>query len=405
MDGEAAPTAPDGSGPAGASDGASRGGVWTDEAMWQAFAARDRAADGQFVVGVRTTGIYCRPSCPARRPLRAHVAFFADPDAAEAAGLRPCRRCRPEGVRRDRAAVAQAAALIARAAGLGERVALADLAAAVGYAPHHFQRVFARAVGISPAAYGRHLRARRWEEVLDGNRGKADGGGAEKPGRTRRGSGTGGGNGEGAGRVTDMIYEAGYGGASGAYAEAHGRLGMTPATRRDGGAGEDIRFAVVPSSLGALLVAATDKGVCRIAFDEDEAALRARFPQARLLPPDAAFADLAAQVVAAVDDPARGADLPLDVRGTAFRQAVWAALRAIPPGETRSYADLAAAAGRPRAVRAAGTACGANELAVLIPCHRAVRSDGGLGGYAYGLDRKRALLARESAAGDADGEG
>lgn len=362
---------------AGRPDPTGTGGVpspWSGDSAWQAFVRRDRNADGRFVVGVRSTGIYCRPSCPARRPKRDGVVFFADGAAARQAGYRACRRCRPDEARRDSVAVAQAARALAECVARGEKVTLAGLAASVGYAPHHFQRLFLRAVGVSPAAYARQLRAARLEQVLE----------------------------QGGSSVTEAIYEAGYGGASGAYGEAGRRLGMTPGARRRGGAGERIRFAVVDSALGALLVAASERGLCRIAFDEDEAALRAHYPEAELVPPDAAFAAQVARVVAAVDDPARAADadLPLDVRGTAFRQAVWAALRAIPPGETRSYAELAAAAGRPQAVRAAGSACGANALAVLIPCHRAVRSDGGLGGYAYGLERKRALLEREADGAD-----
>lgn len=336
------------------------------DAAWAAFLRRDRAADGRFVVAVRSTGIYCRPSCPARRPRRDGVDFFATGAQARQAGYRACKRCLPDDERRDRRAVDAALRLIARRE---ERLSLEELAGAVGYAPHHFQRLFKRLVGVSPAAYGRQLRAGRLERALA----------------------------QGEESMTGTIYEAGYGTASGAYRDAAERLGMTPRARRAGGAGERIRFAVTPTSLGPMLVAATDRGLCRISFDEDEAALRAHFPQAEIVPPDAAFAALAERVVALVDDPARAAaaDLPLDVRGTAFQQAVWAALRAIPPGETRSYTEIAAAAGRPKAVRAAGSACGDNALAVLIPCHRVLRGDGGLGGYAYGLERKKALLARE----------
>lgn len=334
------------------------------EAAWRAFERRDRASDGSFFVAVRTTGIYCKPSCPARRPLRRNVLFYRDGAAARAAGFRPCQRCRPDEVARDRQAVEQAIAVLEAS----ERLpALAELAAQVGYAPHHFQRLFTRDVGVSPAAYGRALRARRLGDALDGP-----------------------------GRITDAIYDAGYEAPSRAYADARDRLGMSPGAWRKGGEGATIRYAVTDSSLGSMLVAATDKGLCRIAFDEDEAALRARFPRARILPGDAAFAALVDDVVALVDDPARMTQLPVDVAGTAFQQAVWAALRAIPPGETRSYAQIAAAIGRPGAVRAAGSACGDNGLAVLVPCHRVVRADGTLGGYAYGLERKKALLARES---------
>jgi len=336
----------------------------SEEAALAAFDARDRRMDGRFVVAVRTTRIYCKPSCPARRPRRENIELMTDGGAARAAGYRPCKRCRPDEVGRDRTAIDRALAILEQSE---TAPALAALAAAVGYAPHHFQRLFTRDVGVSPAAYARALRARRLGDALAQTE-----------------------------RVTDAIYDAGYEAPSRAYADAQARLGMSPSAWRDGGAGAVIRHAVAHSSLGPLLVAATDKGLCRIAFDEDEAALRARFPRAEIRPGDAAFARLVADVVALVDDPARAVQLPVDVAGTAFQQAVWAALRAIPPGETRSYAQIAAAAGKPGAVRAAGSACGGNNLAVLIPCHRVVRSDGGLGGYAYGLERKKSLLARES---------
>ena len=334
-----------------------------EAAAWKACLTRDRAQDGHFVFAVRTTGVYCKPSCGARHPARENVSFFADGAAARAAGYRACLRCRPDEVARDAQAVAQAAALI----GAGHTLSLEALAARVGYAPHHFHRLFTRGVGMTPAAYGRHLRAQRLAAHLDKES-----------------------------NVTHAIYDAGYAAPSRAYADAAAHLGITPAARAKGGRGMAIRFAVVDSSLGPMLVAATDKGLCRISFDEGEAELRTRFPEAAILPPDGDFEGLVRQVVALVDRPACGGiDLPTDVRGTAFQQAVWAALRAIPPGETRSYAQIAAAAGRPAAVRAAGSACGDNDLAVLIPCHRVLRSDGGLGGYAYGLERKKALLARE----------
>jgi AraC family transcriptional regulator of adaptative response/methylated-DNA-[protein]-cysteine methyltransferase len=331
-----------------------------------AFAARDRSMDGRFVVAVKTTGIYCRPSCPARRPKRENFELLADGAAARDRGYRPCKRCTPDEIGRDRQAVAQAVALIEASESVPT---LDELARAVGYAPHHFQRLFTRDIGVSPAAYARALRAGRLETAL----------GTE-------------------GRITDAIYDAGYEAPSRAYADAAGRMGMSPSDWRKGGAGKTIRFAVADSSLGKLLVAATDKGLCRISFDEDEGDLRARFPLADIVPGDADFAALVARVVALVDDPARAADLPVDVAGTAFQQAVWAALRAIPAGETRSYSDIASAVGRPAAVRAAGTACGDNSLAILIPCHRVLRSDGGLGGYAYGLERKEKLLEKERGA-------
>jgi AraC family transcriptional regulator of adaptative response/methylated-DNA-[protein]-cysteine methyltransferase len=336
----------------------------SEDAAYAAFEARDRAMDGRFVVAVKTTRIYCRPSCPARRPRRENVELLPDTASARDAGYRPCLRCKPDEISRDRAAIAKAVVLIERSESIP---ALAELAEAVGYAPHHFQRLFTRDLGVSPAAYARALRARRLGDALEGD-----------------------------GRITDAIYDAGYEAPSRAYADAAAHLGMSPSTWRKGGEGAVIRFAVAQSSLGPLLVAATDKGLCRIAFDEDEAALRERFPKATINSGDEDFAALVTDVVALVDDPARAIDLPIDVAGTAFQQAVWAALRAIPAGETRSYRDIARVVGKPGAVRAAGTACGDNNLAVLIPCHRVLRSDGSLGGYAYGLARKKALLSRES---------
>jgi len=328
-----------------------------------AFEARDRTMDGRFVIAVTTTRIYCKPSCPARRPRRENIRLMADGAAARAAGFRPCRRCQPDDVGRDHAAITQALALIAANE---TPPSLADLAGAVGYAPHHFQRLFTRAIGVSPAAYARQVRTQRLAAALDSEA-----------------------------RITDAIYDAGYAAPSRAYVDAQAHLGMSPSAWRKGGAGVTIRYAVAPSTLGPLLIAATDKGLCRIAFEENEAALRMRFPQARIVAGAADFAALVAEVVALVDDPARTHSLPVDVAGTAFQQAVWAALRTIPPGETRSYGEIAAAIGKPGAVRAVGSACGGNNLAVLIPCHRVLRGDGTLGGYAYGLPRKQALLRRE----------
>ena len=333
-----------------------------DHAAWTAFAARDRGADGHFVVAVATTRIYCRPSCPARRPRRESVAFYADAAAARAAGYRPCRRCLPDGVARDRAAVATAAAILDR----GEVPVLADLAARVGYAPHHFQRLFVRATGVSPAAYARARRAGRVAGALAAN-----------------------------GSVTAALYDAGYAAPSRFYEDAAPRLGMTPSQHRRGAPGETIRWTIATTSLGPLLIAATARGLCRVAFDEDADMLARLFPLAAIEAGDAALAAVAARVVAQVESPWRDHDLPIDVRGTAFQEAVWQALRAIPPGETRNYAELAAAAGHPGATRAAGTACGANPVAVVVPCHRIRRTDGTLGGYAHGPERKHALLEKE----------
>lgn len=331
--------------------------------MRAAFVARDRAWDGRFVVAVSSTGIYCRPSCPARRPRPENTHYMRDNAEAEAAGYRPCKRCRPDEAARDVAAVARAAELIAAE---GPAPCLADLADEVGYSPSHFQRVFARATGLSPAAYARALRARRAGEVLSG-----------------------------ADSVTDAIYDAGFSGPSRFYEGMAGRLGMAPSAWRDGGRGVTIRWASVPTTLGPMLVAATERGVCRLSFGEGREALEARFPHARLEEGGEDFAQLLQRVIAAVERPGATQDIPLDVAGTAFQERVWRELRRIPAGETRSYAQLAAAAGNPRATRAAGSANGANNVAVLIPCHRVVRSDGSLGGYAYGPDIKRELLRRE----------
>jgi AraC family transcriptional regulator of adaptative response/methylated-DNA-[protein]-cysteine methyltransferase len=334
-----------------------------DEARWRIALAKDRRFDGAFVTGVHSTGIYCRPSCPARPPKRANVSFYTTPADAEAAGLRACLRCRPEAVSRDEAAVLAAITLLRHA---DESVPLEQLAAATGYSPAHFQRLFKRAVGLSPAAFYRALRMERATEVLS----------------------------EG-GRVTDAVYEAGYGAPSRFYEASGERLGMTPSAWANGGRGVTIHWSVVPTSLGPMLVAATEKGVCRLSFNEDGAGLGERFPNAELVEGGSEFAELLQSVVAAVEQPGDAAHIPLDVKGTAFQEAVWRELRQIPPGETRSYAQIAAAVGKPGAVRAAGSANGANNVAVLIPCHRVVRSDGSLGGYAYGLKIKQELLERE----------
>jgi AraC family transcriptional regulator of adaptative response/methylated-DNA-[protein]-cysteine methyltransferase len=334
------------------------------EAAWQAVLARDKSRDGSFVTGVLTTGIYCRPSCAARHPKRENVRFFATGAEAAAAGLRACLRCRPDEVSRDAAALEKALRLIDRAE---TPPSLDALAAGAGYSPYHFHRLFKRATGVTPAAYARGKRARNMTDSLAAN-----------------------------GRVTDAIYDAGYSGPGRFYADAKARLGMTPSAWRDGGRGETIRWATGETALGTMLVAATAKGICRLSFDEDEAELRRRFPNARIERGGDGMADLLERAIAAVDAPERPHDLPLDVRGTAFQEAVWRELSRIPPGESLSYAALAARAGKPGAARAAGTACGQNRIAVLIPCHRARRGDGSPGGYAYGLHRKAALLEREA---------
>ena len=335
-----------------------------DDECWNAAIARDRSYDGRFVSGVLSTGIYCRPSCPARHPKRENVRFFADGAGARAAGLRACLRCSPDDVSRDERAVLAAIAAIKAAE---QPLALGALAVEAGYSPAHFQRVFARHTGLSPSAYGRALMAERAAQALSAE-----------------------------GSVTGAIYAAGYSGPSRFYEANQGRLGMTPSAWAAGGKGAVIHWAVVPTSLGQMLVAATDKGVCRLSFNEGVEALEARFPQAELAQGGAKFAALLAEVVAAVEAPGDFAHIPLDVKGTAFQEAVWRELRRIPKGETRTYAQLAAAVGKPKAVRAAGSANGANHVSVLIPCHRVIRTGGGLGGYAWGLDIKRKLLEKEA---------
>ncbi len=330
---------------------------------YDAFDRRDRTLDGQFVGAVKTTGIYCKPSCAARRPLRENVEFFWTAAEAIAAGYRSCMRCKPDEVGRDREAVAVALRLIDESE---EALSLEELADTVGYAPHHFHRLFKRDTGVTPAAYARSVRARRAATAL-----------------------------EGAGNVTDAIYEAGYSGPSRFYANTKGHLGMTPSAWKNGGAGVTIRWAVVETVLGKMLLAATDKGICRLSFDEDESVLTHRFPKADIVAGGAALEELVTGAIAAIEHPAQMPDLPLDVAGTAFQQAIWNELRRIPAGETRTYADIAAAVGKPKAVRAAGSANGANNVAVLIPCHRVIRTDGALGGYAYGLERKEKLLSAE----------
>src|SRR5436305_4737310 len=333
------------------------------DTAWAAFMRRDRTWDGRVIGAVKTTGVYCKPSCPARRPKREHVEFFASADEARAAGYRSCLRCKPDEVGRDREAVAKAVRLIEAAE---EPLTLDQLSGAVGYAPHHFQRIFKRDLGVSPAEYARGLRNRRTEAALRAN-----------------------------GRVTDAVYDAGYSGPSSFYSDAKERLGMTPSAWRDGGRGETIRWTHFDSPLGRMLIAATSKGICRLTFDDSEESLRRLFPEATIVEDDSGLKELVEGALQAIERPLAMPDLPIDVAGTAFQEAVWRELRKIPAGETRSYAEIAAAIGHPKAVRAVGSANGDNHICVLIPCHRVIRSDGTLGGYGGGLDRKKKLLAAE----------
>jgi AraC family transcriptional regulator of adaptative response/methylated-DNA-[protein]-cysteine methyltransferase len=344
----------------------------SDDARWAAVLRRDRSADGVFYFSVRTTGIFCRPSCPSRRPRRENVRFHPTLAAAQAAGFRPCRRCKPmePSLSEQRAAaVARACRLIETAE---EAPSLAQLARAAGMSRFHFHRVFRSVTGVTPKAYAAAHRTQRLRDEL------------------ARG-----------GTVTDAIYGAGFNSSGRFYASSADVLGMRPADFRSGGAGATIRFAVGACSLGAILVAATGKGVCSILLGDDPDGLvrdlQDRFPLAKLIGADKPFEQWVARVVGFVESPQLGLDLPLDIRGTAFQQRVWEALRGIPAGATASYAAIAARIGSPRAARAVARACAANTIAVAIPCHRVVRSDGALSGYKWGVERKRMLLRREAA--------
>jgi AraC family transcriptional regulator, regulatory protein of adaptative response / methylated-DNA-[protein]-cysteine methyltransferase len=342
-----------------------------DDARWKAVVARDRTYDGKFYYSVASTGVYCRPFCPARLAKRANVRFHDTIAEAEAAGFRPCKRCRPN----EASLEAQHAASIARACRLVEEAEeapkLDELARSVGLSSYHFHRLFKAITGVTPKAYAVAHRQKRVREKL---------------GKSKS--------------VTEAIYDSGFNSSGRFYADSARVLGMTPSAFRDGGANADIKFAVGECSLGSILVAASDKGVCAISFgDEPEALVRHlqdRFPRARLIGGDAEFEQLVAKVVGFVEAPNIGLDLPLDVRGTAFQHRVWAALRDIPPGCTVSYAELAERIGEPKAVRAVAGACAANKIAVAIPCHRVVRNDGTLSGYRWGVERKRTLLDREA---------
>lgn len=338
---------------------------------WASVMKRDARADGLFVYAVRTTGVYCRPSCAARHARPENVAFHASAADARRAGFRPCLRCQPDQpplAERQAALVADLCRVIDRAE---QPPTLDELARRAGLSAFHLHRVFKATTGVTPRAYANARRAQRVRAELAG-----------------------------AGSVTDAIYSAGYNSGARFYAEADRLLGMTPSRFRAGGAGADIHFAIGQCSLGAILVARSERGICAITLGDDADALardlQDRFPKARLVGADAAFEQWVARVVGFVEAPGLGLDLPLDVRGTAFQQRVWQALRDIPSGHTASYAQIAARIGAPKAVRAVAQACAANALAVAIPCHRVVRRDGAVSGYRWGVERKRALLAREA---------
>lgn len=338
---------------------------------YAAVAARDKAADGTFVYSVATTGIYCRPSCPSRRARRENIAFHASCAAAEAAGFRPCKRCKPNALslHAEHARMAAEACRLIEAA--EEPPTLDALAASMGLSPYHFHRVFKTVTGLTPKAYAIAHRQKRVRDNLK-----------------RRTS------------VTEAIHEAGFNSSGRFYASADEVLGMTPTTFRTGGKDMQLRFAVGKTSLGAILVAASAKGIAAILLGDDpEALLRdleERFPKAELIGGDRQFEDVVAKAIALIEAPGATFDLPLDVRGTAFQHRVWQALREIPAGMTVSYSELAERIGLPKSVRAVAAACAANRIAVAIPCHRVVRNDGGLSGYRWGVERKQKLLARES---------
>ena len=340
-----------------------------DDACWQAVVQRRAASDGLFVTAVRSTKIYCRPSCPARTPRRENVRFFATPAQAEAAGFRACKRCRPrDAARPDLALVRDVCRALEAAADAPPT--LAQLGARFGRSPFHLQRTFKRVVGVTPRQYAA---ARRMQRARKSLREARD--------------------------VTAAIYDAGFGSSSRLYEQASGRLGMTPASYRRYGAGTTISYTITSCDFGRMLVAATERGIAAVTFaasDADlERELRHEFAAAEIRRDDAALGSAVDAIVAGIAGKEPAQPVPLDVRATAFRIRVWEALRAIPRGETRSYSDIARAVGSPKAARAVGTACATNPVPIIVPCHRVVREDGSLGGYAYGLDRKRTLLERE----------
>lgn len=344
----------------------------TDARRWEALIQRDRQADGTFFYAVKTTGVYCRPACSSRLPNRDNVCFFQTATEAQQAGFRPCKRCKPEATS-PREEQVQLIARMCKIIEASETAPLlSELATAAGLSQYHLQRLFKEIVGVTPKRYATAQRAKRVREGLQ--------------------------QGE---SVTQAIYDAGYGTSSRFYEGANEMLGMAPRQYKAGATDVAIRFATARSFLGWVLVAATEQGICAIDLGDTPEALterlRTRFPNAQWQEPDPTFSNWVAQVTAFIETPARGLNLPLDIQGTAFQQRVWRALQAIPPGTTVSYADVAKQIDSPTSVRAVATACAANTLAVAIPCHRVVRSNGALSGYRWGIERKRALLEREAA--------
>lgn len=350
--------------------------LWSHEPeYWQACLDKDARYDDRFVLAVMTTGIYCRPSCPARKPKRENVLFFALPELAQQAGFRACKRCQPDAQERHDPGldlVRQACQLIETSAtGASGPVTLHTLGERLGVSPSHLQRTFKDYVGISPQEYTESFRMNELRRALR--------------------SGV---------RVTDAVYEAGFGSSSRVYEKAAPQLGMTPQTYQRSGAGEIIQYTVVPCTLGQLLVATTAKGICAVKLGDDADALvkilLGEFSDAHIVRSEAAHRDWVETIVRFVAGHEPHLDLPLDVRATAFQKQVWQALQRVPYGETRSYADIARDIGQPQAVRAVAQACGANPTALIVPCHRIVRSDGSLGGYHWGIERKRTLLDQEA---------
>src|SRR5579872_1272292 len=345
--------------------------VVIDEARWQIVLAREVCNNERFVYGVRSTGVYCRPGCPSRRPRRENVAFFPVPDAAEKAGFRPCLRCTPQAAR----AASPQMEMVEKVCRWIENRAdgsftLADLGAELGSSPYHLERTVKRYLGITPRQYADALRLQRLKSSLRDDQ-----------------------------DVTTALYDAGYGSSRSLYERAPEQLGMTPATYRRGGRGMDIAFTTVHSPLGRLLIAGTERGICAVSLgDSDEPledGLKAEFPQARIRRDRSRLQLWASALVCHLCGSMPHLDLPLDVRATAFQCQVWQELRKIPYGETRSYSQIAQALGRPKAVRAVANACAANPTALVVPCHRVVRGSGETGGYRWGEERKRALLSRE----------
>lgn len=342
-----------------------------ETSRWDAVVQRNPQSDGAFVYGVLTTGIYCRPVCASRLPNRENVQFYDSWKNAEAGGFRPCKRCTPQSAKMANDAVATVEKACKMIEESEKEPTLNQLADAVGLSPAHFHRLFKKTIGITPKQYATEKRLSRMRTNLEGDS-----------------------------TVTEAIYDAGYGSGSRFYEKGTDSLGMKPSQYRKGGEGLSIRYAIVQSYLGWVLVAVTERGICRIDLDDTPATLKTRlelnFPKAKLQDDDPTITSIISQTIAFLEAPEQGLDLPLDVQGTAFQHRVWAALQNIEPGATASYGEIAERIGNPKAARAVAGACASNNIAVAIPCHRVVRSSGELGGYRWGIARKRALLERES---------